>query len=84
MTACAAVSDIRFGIQVHCCIVREGFEANVFVQSALIDMYAKCGDLHSARKVLESMEADHAVSWNSLILGYVKMGMKRKHCHYLR
>ncbi|XP_071901875.1 pentatricopeptide repeat-containing protein At2g03880, mitochondrial-like [Coffea arabica] len=78
LTACAAVSDVRFGVQVHCCIVREGFEANVFVQSALIDMYAKCGDLHSARKALESMEADHAVSWNSLILGYVKNGYEEE------
>ena len=43
LTACSAISGLKFGVQVHCCIVHGGFEANVFVQSALVDMYAKCG-----------------------------------------
>ncbi|KAL3527906.1 hypothetical protein ACH5RR_012562 [Cinchona calisaya] len=74
LTACTAVFDIGFGVQVHGCIVHGGFEANVFVQSALVDLYAKCGDLRSARNALELMEVDHVVSSNSMILGYVRNG----------
>ncbi|PON62684.1 DYW domain containing protein [Trema orientale] len=74
LTACAAVSAHGFGAQVHGCIVRSGFGANVFVQSALVDMYAKCGDLASAKTALENMEADDVVSWNSMIVGCVRQG----------
>ncbi|KAK4738673.1 hypothetical protein R3W88_002370 [Solanum pinnatisectum] len=74
LSSCAALSDIGFGVQVHGCIVNGGFEANVFVQSSLIDMYSKCGDLDSAKKALELMEVNHAVSWNTMILGYVRHG----------
>lgn len=74
LTACAAISAYTFGLQVHGCIVWSGFGANVFVQSALVDMYAKCGDLNSARMVLDMMEIDDVVCWNSMIVGCVAQG----------
>ncbi|CAN1328665.1 Pentatricopeptide repeat-containing protein At2g41080 [Linum perenne] len=58
LTACAAVLAGNFGVQVHGCIVKSGFGANIFVQSALVDMYAKCRDLDSAMKTIESMEIE--------------------------
>ncbi|CAI0545063.1 unnamed protein product [Linum tenue] len=76
LTACAAVLANDFGLQVHGCIVKSGFGSNIFVQSALVDMYAKCRDLKSAKKKLESMEIDDAISWNSLIVGFVNQGLK--------
>ncbi|XP_073122458.1 pentatricopeptide repeat-containing protein At2g03880, mitochondrial isoform X2 [Henckelia pumila] len=72
LTACAAVSSIEFGTQVHSCVVRGGFGCNVFVQSALVDMYAKCGDLSRAWKVVESMQDDDLISWNAMIVGCVR------------
>ncbi|KAH6779838.1 Tetratricopeptide repeat superfamily protein [Perilla frutescens var. hirtella] len=72
LVACAAVSDLRFGLQVHCCVVRGGFDANVFVQSALIDMYTKCGNLNSAWRVMELMEVDDVISCNAMIVGCVR------------
>ncbi|KAA8516006.1 hypothetical protein F0562_019185 [Nyssa sinensis] len=78
LTACAAVSARGFGAQVHGIIVRTGFGANVFVESALVDMYAKCGDLNNARRALETMEVDDVVSWNSMIVGCVRNGFKEE------
>lgn len=78
LTACAAASAHGFGIQVHGCIVRDGFGANVFVESSLVDMYAKCGDLSSAKKALETMEIDDVVSWNSMIVGCVRQGFEEE------
>lgn len=74
LTACTAVLSLDFGAQVHGCIVQSGFGANIFVQSALVDMYIKCGDLDSAKKALNNMEVDDAVSWNSMIVGCVRQG----------
>ncbi|KAF3441285.1 hypothetical protein FNV43_RR15198 [Rhamnella rubrinervis] len=74
LTACAAVLSLYFGVQVHGCIIKSGFGANVFVQSALVDMHIKCGDLISAKKALKNMEVDDVVSWNSMIVGCVRQG----------
>jgi len=35
--------------------------------SALIDMYGKCGDLISARRVFDSMPNKDVVTWNAII-----------------
>ncbi|KAM7276123.1 hypothetical protein ACFE04_017989 [Oxalis oulophora] len=78
LTACAAGSAIGFGKQVHICIIKSGFEANIYVQSALVDMYVKCGDFNSARFILEITEIDNAVSWNSMIVGYSRQGQENE------
>ncbi|XP_050379178.1 pentatricopeptide repeat-containing protein At2g03880, mitochondrial [Argentina anserina] len=78
LTACALVLALSFGAQVHSCIVQSGFGPNVFVQSALVDMYVKCGDHISAKKVLRSMAVDDVVSWNSMIVGCVRKGLTRE------
>ncbi|KAI3693937.1 hypothetical protein L1987_76893 [Smallanthus sonchifolius] len=74
LAACGEIVAFRFGVQVHGCIVKGGFAANVFVESALVDMYARCGKLTDARVVLESMVVDDVVSWNSMIVGCVRQG----------
>lgn len=78
LTACAAVSARGFGGQVHGCIIRLGFEANVYVGSALVNMYAKCGDLYSAMRALDSVEGDDVVSWNSMLIGCVRQGFEEE------
>lgn len=76
LSACGKFSFPHFGAQVHSCVVQSGFNANVFVESALVDMYAKCRDLCSARRVLMNMEVEDVVSWNSMIVGCVRQGLK--------
>ncbi|KAL3618668.1 hypothetical protein CASFOL_037487 [Castilleja foliolosa] len=78
LTACAFFSDLRFGTQVHGCIFRGGFFANVFVQSALVDMYTKCGDLSSGLRVVESMAVDDVISYNAMIVGFVRHGFPER------
>ncbi|PWA85668.1 tetratricopeptide repeat (TPR)-like superfamily protein [Artemisia annua] len=78
LTACGEILNLRFGVQVHGCIVKGGFGGNVFVESALLDMYAKCGNLKDARVALESMEVDDVISWNTMIVGYVRQGCKQE------
>ncbi|KAL7158647.1 hypothetical protein ABFS83_02G158200 [Erythranthe nasuta] len=78
LSACTALSNLGFGAQVHGCIVNGGFSANVFVQSSLVDMYTKCGDLSSAWRVIESMEVNDVISWNAMIVGCVRQGFSDK------
>ncbi|KAF7836304.1 pentatricopeptide repeat-containing protein [Senna tora] len=84
LTACSSVSAQCFGEQVHSCITRSGFGTNIYVQSALVGMYAKCGDLNSARRVLETMEVDDVVSWNTMIVGCVRHGFEEEALHLFK
>nr|TKS07962.1 phosphoglycerate/bisphosphoglycerate mutase family protein [Populus alba] len=47
--SCSALFDLNSGKQAHQQALVFGFESDVFVSSALIDMYSKCGKLSNAR-----------------------------------
>ncbi|XP_052201710.1 pentatricopeptide repeat-containing protein At1g19720-like [Diospyros lotus] len=70
LAACADLSLLCRGKQIHGYIIRRGFEANVFVSSALVDMYAKCREINSATNIFWKIEDRNTVSWNSLIAGH--------------
>ncbi|OAY62812.1 Pentatricopeptide repeat-containing protein, chloroplastic [Ananas comosus] len=57
--------------QLHA-LARKLGAADVFVASALVDAYAKHGDADAARKVFDEMPERSLVSWNALIVGYVR------------
>lgn len=50
--ACAAISALQEGKQIHSHVIINGFELDVFVANALVDMYGKCGSLEVARNCL--------------------------------
>ncbi|VFQ95558.1 unnamed protein product [Cuscuta campestris] len=65
----------RIGQEAHAYAIKtKGYSRELFIQSALIDMYCKCGDLSSARKVFSSSNERNAVSWTALLSGYVANG----------
>ncbi|XVF03252.1 hypothetical protein REPUB_Repub04eG0245300 [Reevesia pubescens] len=47
--ACSELRDINEGRKVHCLIVKVG-NPDSFVQTGLVDMYAKCGEIECSRK----------------------------------
>ncbi|KAK9059071.1 hypothetical protein SSX86_021690 [Deinandra increscens subsp. villosa] len=69
LPACARIGIISHGKQVHARSIRGGFDFQLFVSNALIDMYAKCGNLNLARKVFNVSYKDR-VSYNTLISAY--------------
>ena len=75
LKACGGVGVVRIGEEVHRWVVRSGFGNNTFVLNALVDMYAKCGDIVRARKVFDGIKGKELVSWNSMINGYVRHGL---------
>eukprot|EP01018_Ginkgo_biloba_P026037 Gb_14324 [translate_table: standard] len=74
LKACAGLSDLQQGKEVHEYIIRSGFESNVYVGSALIDMYAKCGNIKISRQVFDKISSRNVVSWNAMIVGYAQSG----------
>eukprot|EP01018_Ginkgo_biloba_P024429 Gb_13303 [translate_table: standard] len=74
LLACAHSGAVQQGKLIHSYIMRSGFESNVFVGNALIDMYAKCGNIENARHVFDEMSRRDVVSWTAMISGYVQNG----------
>ncbi|CAL4937923.1 unnamed protein product [Urochloa decumbens] len=68
--ACTAVSCLRLGREVHCRVLRTGHGGNVGVQTALLDMYAKAGQIDVSRRVFDGMVQRDLISWNAMVSGY--------------
>ncbi|KAJ7528130.1 hypothetical protein O6H91_16G085400 [Diphasiastrum complanatum] len=78
LKACASVAALEQGKQLHSDIIKSGFESDVSVGSALVDMYAKCGSVEDARESFNSMHKRNVVSWNAMIAGYAQQGLGKE------
>eukprot|EP00253_Pinus_taeda_P001063 PITA_01063 len=78
LPACANLATLEIGKEIHQRTIRRGFQCDVFVGSALVDMYSKCGSLEDARKVFDRMPMWDAISWNAVIWGYAMHGFAKE------
>nr|CAD1828394.1 unnamed protein product [Ananas comosus var. bracteatus] len=72
VTVLSAVSrdrNLKLGKILHGTIVKRCFDMDCFLCNALVDMYAKSGDLDSSELVFERIQSKDAASWNSMIRG---------------
>ncbi|CAA0810546.1 Pentatricopeptide repeat-containing protein [Striga hermonthica] len=74
LAACGDLGDLSLGRWIEGYVVEKRFKYNSYIGSALINMYGKCGELESARRVFDSMKRKELVIWNSLITGYSQNG----------
>ncbi|KAJ1275941.1 hypothetical protein BS78_05G175200 [Paspalum vaginatum] len=77
LTTCAGLLGLDLGRALHAVAVRSCIDANVFVSSALVDMYGKCGGVGDAEQVFFEMPQRNIVSWNAMIGGYAHIGDAR-------
>ncbi|CAK9213803.1 unnamed protein product [Sphagnum troendelagicum] len=78
LNACAGLRALEEGRRAHELIMQTGCEADIFVGSSLVDMYAKCGHMEDALRVFNKMPSRDVVTWSALILGHVKYGQGQK------
>ncbi|XAR56260.1 hypothetical protein NMG60_11036669 [Bertholletia excelsa] len=69
LPACASIIDSRHGKEIHGYSVMIGVEDDIYVRSALVDMYAKCGFIYEAKTLFDTMLERNSVTWNSMIFG---------------
>lgn len=70
MAACANLAVLSCGQQVHAGIISRGLDGNLALANALIDMYAKCGNISDSQKIFSGMSDRDLVTWTSMMIGY--------------
>lgn len=68
--ACSNLGYLERGKWLHHKLITYGVRQDLYTNTALIDMYAKCGDLQTAKRVFYSMSERSVVSWSTMIAGY--------------
>ncbi|XP_016713990.2 pentatricopeptide repeat-containing protein At5g04780, mitochondrial [Gossypium hirsutum] len=71
INACTGLEDSGEGRKIHGFLIKLGYDSDPFSKNALVDMYAKIGNLEDAVVVFEEMTKPDIVSWNALIAGCV-------------
>ncbi|GMH01902.1 hypothetical protein Nepgr_003741 [Nepenthes gracilis] len=74
LSACTRLGALDLGKWLHVYAESIGYTGNVYVENALIDMYAKCGLIESASNVFKSMAKKDLISWNTIIGGLAMHG----------
>ncbi|XP_057470414.1 pentatricopeptide repeat-containing protein At5g04780, mitochondrial [Actinidia eriantha] len=72
LCACAAKCAVFECRQLQGFAVKTAMDSNVFVGTALLDVYAKSGFVADAIRVFDCTPERSAVTWSSMIAGYVQ------------
>ncbi|XP_031479655.1 pentatricopeptide repeat-containing protein At3g26782, mitochondrial-like [Nymphaea colorata] len=67
LSACSQLGASRKAKLLHGYVTEIGLGSNSQVQSAVIDMYAKCGNIEIAREIFSEMMEKSVVSWSAMI-----------------
>ncbi|KAK1555935.1 hypothetical protein Q3G72_033579 [Acer saccharum] len=72
LKACSYFNLLAMGKQIHCYVVKSGFECSCFIVLALVDMYSNCNLLSTATKLFDQYSSwDGLALWNSMLSGYI-------------
>ncbi|KAF5740803.1 pentatricopeptide repeat-containing protein [Tripterygium wilfordii] len=74
LPACADLVAARKVKEIHGCVFRRGLESVLPVANALIDSYAKSGNISYPRYIFDLVALKDIITWNSMIAAYVLHG----------
>lgn len=71
LTACCALKEMQIGKGVHGRAIKCG-AMDVFVETAIVDLYAKFGCMSEAYRQFSRMQVRNVVSWTAIISGFLQ------------
>lgn len=74
LRACASLASLEKGKYTHAKAVKFGFYHDIFVDTALLDMYAKSGEIVSSEKIFSRMPKKNETVWTAMIKGLAENG----------
>ncbi|GAB2287758.1 hypothetical protein Dimus_022119 [Dionaea muscipula] len=73
LSGCAQSGDLMVGSWVHVYVLKM-MDRNVMVDTALVNMYAKCGRISKALGVFHNMPFRNVVTWNAMLIALAMHG----------
>ncbi|CAO1943220.1 unnamed protein product [Urochloa humidicola] len=74
LRACTQSGAVHFGEQVHGAALKLGLDVNIYVGTALINLYAKVACMDAAMRAFHALPAKNPVTWTAVITGYSQIG----------
>ncbi|KAK2630935.1 hypothetical protein EUGRSUZ_L03691, partial [Eucalyptus grandis] len=78
LKACGALTDLEQGRTIHCLCIKDGFYQDSFIESAIVDVYCKCGSINDAEKAYKNISRSNLVARNAMMMGYAQHGCDRE------
>ncbi|KAL3532596.1 hypothetical protein ACH5RR_006117 [Cinchona calisaya] len=72
--SCFGSKSLELGKNVHEVMLKSPFSRNVELNVKLVEMYVKCGNMKSARKVFDRLRERSLGLWHLMINGYAENG----------
>ncbi|ONK68258.1 uncharacterized protein A4U43_C05F9370 [Asparagus officinalis] len=76
LLACSGLRALREGKQIHGLVLKSGFELDLCVKSALMDLYSKCGVMEDACMMFRSCEQLDEVALTVMLVGLAQNGFE--------
>ncbi|PON39801.1 Tetratricopeptide-like helical domain containing protein [Parasponia andersonii] len=70
VSACIQVNSLKLANSVMAYLICKGFDKEVTISNALINLYARYGNISTARKLFDRLRGKDNVSWSVMINGY--------------
>ncbi|CAN6585428.1 unnamed protein product [Malus baccata var. baccata] len=70
LTACGRLANLELGEWIGEYIEANGLKGDIALVTSLVDMYAKCGQVDTARQLFDRMDRRYNVAWSVMISGY--------------
>ncbi|MQM17279.1 hypothetical protein Taro_050246 [Colocasia esculenta] len=83
LSSCASLGALQQGERAHDYIVQNNLLPNLIVGTALVNMYAKCGDVGRAISIFEKLPEKDWLSWTTMIAGLAMHGYGTMAVDYL-
>uniref|UniRef100_J3L2B6 Pentacotripeptide-repeat region of PRORP domain-containing protein n=1 Tax=Oryza brachyantha TaxID=4533 RepID=J3L2B6_ORYBR len=74
LSACSQLGALDKGRDIHSYIEEKNVAKDLCLESALLDMYAKCGCIGTAAEIFRKMEHKQTLLWNLIIGGLASNG----------
>lgn len=78
LTACSGLQALKEGAQIHGVVCKLGYQSDLCIESALMDMYSKCGSVEEAWRVFESAEVLDEVSMTVILSSFAQNGYEEE------
>ncbi|KAL6558030.1 hypothetical protein OROMI_018380 [Orobanche minor] len=78
LSACSGLQALKEGAQFHGVVLKSGLQSDLCIESALMDMYSKCGCVGDAWQIFESAKVIDEVSLTVILAGFAQNGFEQE------